>query len=56
MICIHLNKDLFINKTKTNTTLTRSHVLRQLLVECDLLTRLMDVFEENQNNKYVHLS
>ncbi|KAJ8716400.1 hypothetical protein PYW07_003027 [Mythimna separata] len=29
----------------------RTQYARHLLVECDLLTRLMDVFEENKNNK-----
>ncbi|CAH0683397.1 unnamed protein product [Spodoptera exigua] len=38
-------------KNALNNRVYRTQYARHLLVECDLLTRLMDVFEENQNNK-----
>ncbi|KAF9824371.1 hypothetical protein SFRURICE_002033 [Spodoptera frugiperda] len=38
-------------KHALNNRVYRTQYARHLLVECDLLTRLMDVFEENQNNK-----
>ncbi|CAH0587203.1 unnamed protein product [Chrysodeixis includens] len=47
---LHAQVYTLINHALTNRVY-RTQYARHLLVECDLLTRLMDVFEENQNNK-----